>query len=157
MKNYSHISFNHSNNNPQPNTVRLTDTASPIFTSRWKKLPHECITVDELKFYRRRKPSGILSGSRETDPIKPNSRHSLWTSDFHTRSNICLYDKTEPFVPFSELKTEYKREYGRAVVDTTWRPEIKRRPTSLKLEGSMVQSTEQQSEYHEYTTNETQG
>ncbi|XP_037043311.1 uncharacterized protein LOC119079478 isoform X2 [Bradysia coprophila] len=115
-------------------SVRLTDTASPIFTSRWKKLPHECITVDELKFYRRRKPS-----------------------DFHTRSNICLYDKTEPFVPFSELKTEYKREYGRAVDTTAWRPELKRRPTSLKLEGSMVQSSEQQSEYHEYTPNETQG
>lgn len=49
--------------NKKPNTVRLTDTATPIFTNRWKKLPHECITVDELKFYRRRKPSGIFHGS----------------------------------------------------------------------------------------------
>lgn len=81
---------------------------------------------------------------------------SIFILDFHTRSNICLYDKTEPFVPFSELKTEYEREYGRTV-ESTWRPELKRRPTSLKLEGSMVQSTEQQSEYHEYTPNETQG
>ncbi|KAJ6641204.1 hypothetical protein Bhyg_06139 [Pseudolycoriella hygida] len=113
-------------------SVHPTDTATPI-TSRWKKLPHECITVDELKFYRRRKPS-----------------------DFHTRSNICLYDKSEPLVPFSEIKTEYEREYGRTI-ESTWRPELNRRPTSLKLEGAMVQSSEQQSEYHEYTPNETQG
>lgn len=70
-----------------------------------------------------------------------------------------MYDKTEPFVPFSELKTEYEREYGRSV-ERTQRPKLTRRPTSLKLEdleGSMVQSSEQQSEYHEYTANETQG
>ncbi len=60
---YSHISYNHIVTITQPNTVRLTDTATPIFASRWKKLPHECITVDELKFYRRRKPSGIFNGS----------------------------------------------------------------------------------------------
>lgn len=67
-----------------------------------------------------------------------------------------MYDKTEPFVPFSELKTEYEREYG-GIVERAWRPELNRRPTSLKLEGSMVQSSEQQSEYHEYTPHETQG
>lgn len=67
-----------------------------------------------------------------------------------------MYDKTEPFVPFSELKTEYEREYG-GVIEKTLKRELTRRPTSLKLEGSMVQSSEKQSEYHEYTPNETQG
>lgn len=67
-----------------------------------------------------------------------------------------MYDKTEPFVPFSELKTEYEREYG-GIFKRIAKPALNRRPTSLKLEGSMVQSSEQQSEYHEYTPNETQG
>lgn len=57
---YSHFILN---DNKKPNTVRFTDPSTPIFTSRWKKQPHECITVDELKFYRRRKPPGILNGS----------------------------------------------------------------------------------------------
>ena len=33
--------------------------------------------------------------------------------DFHSKSNICLYDETKPVTPFAELKTEYKKQFGK--------------------------------------------
>lgn len=41
----------------------ILDYTPPPFSSRWKKRPNECITVDELKFYRRRRPPGTKAGS----------------------------------------------------------------------------------------------
>ncbi|GAB0099795.1 uncharacterized protein DMENIID0001_156820 [Sergentomyia squamirostris] len=100
----------------------LSDS-SPPQSSRWhKKLPHEYITVDELGFHRRRKPPEI-----------------------YTRSNICLYNSSEPCIPFSSLKTEYRRRFHDPPCPPPPRSPLRRRPTSLKL--VTEQSMEAESEY----------
>lgn len=77
------------------------------------KHPHEYITVDELKFYRRRKPPEWL-----------------------TKSNICLTDlRNELVLPFSPLKSEYTRSYLN--LELPLRTLSLRRATSLRLEGLM--------------------
>ncbi|XP_059613513.1 uncharacterized protein LOC132259772 [Phlebotomus argentipes] len=98
----------------------LSDS-SPPQTSRWhKKLPHEYITVDELGFHRRRRPPEI-----------------------YTRSNICLYNASEPSLPFSALKTEYKRRFHDPPNPVPPRSPLERRPTSLKVaETSMETESE---------------
>ncbi|XP_055702867.1 uncharacterized protein LOC129801645 [Phlebotomus papatasi] len=100
----------------------LSDS-SPPQTSRWhKKLPHEYITVDELGFHRRRRPPEI-----------------------YTRSNICLYNVSEPCLPFSALKTEYRRRFDDPPCPPPPRSPLLRRPTSLKV--SEAKSMETESEH----------
>ncbi|XP_055689917.1 uncharacterized protein LOC129793717 [Lutzomyia longipalpis] len=102
----------------------LSDT-SPPQTSRWhKKLPHEYITVDELGFHRRRRPPEI-----------------------YTRSNICLYNTSEPCIPFSALKSEYNRRYHDPPIPPPPRSPLLRRPTSLRV--TETKSMEAESEHKE--------
>lgn len=56
-------------------------------------------------------------------------------------------------MPFSELKTEYQDEYGH--LDLIPRSLLRRRSTSLKLDGLMeMASTEHQSMYRPYLNDE---
>lgn len=36
------------------------------------------------------------------------------SKEFHSKESICLYDKSRPITPFSALKSEYTREYGKS-------------------------------------------
>ncbi|XP_037806660.1 uncharacterized protein LOC119600477 [Lucilia sericata] len=92
------------------------------------KHPHEYITVDELKFYRRRKPPEHL-----------------------TKSNICLTDlKNDLVLPFSPLKSEYRRSY--LDLAPSLRTLSLRKATSLRLEGLMpLNRSEHQDRYLWFT------
>ncbi|XP_034477231.1 uncharacterized protein LOC117783795 [Drosophila innubila] len=99
------------------------------------KHPHEYITVDDLKFFRRRQPFPL-----------------------HTQSNVCLHNSQEPVVSFGSLKSEYQKRYccqGHA--PTRSRPRsLLRRATSLRLEGLMHLLSEHHEKYHWYTAEELQ-
>lgn len=91
-----------------------------------------------------------------------------------TSSSFSLYNKSEPYVPFSALKTEYQRQYGGGVSPTPQRATLRRRSTSLKLPARQRLSatdadggigdadlldltmgeSEQHAEYHPYTEDE---
>ncbi|XP_065369113.1 uncharacterized protein LOC135961538 [Calliphora vicina] len=92
------------------------------------KHPHEYITVDELKFYRRRRPPEHL-----------------------TKSHICLKDlKNDLVLPFSPLKSEYRRSY--LDIELPLRTLSLRRATSLRLEGLMpLNRSEHQDRYLWFT------
>lgn len=71
--------------------------------------------------------------------------------DFHTKSSICLYDESEPIIPFGDNKTEYESEYGH--LELSARPNLRRRSTSLKLDKTALMhdcDTEQRSKYRPY-------
>ncbi|XP_017483109.1 PREDICTED: uncharacterized protein LOC108371991 isoform X1 [Rhagoletis zephyria] len=91
------------------------------------KHPHEFISVDDLKFFRRRKHP----------------------PDQHSRSNICLQPSDEPALPFSSLKSEYQRQF-RGLYNNL-RPILLRRSTSLYFKGLMQNKSEHQEQFHWYT------
>lgn len=35
------------------------------------------------------------------------------SKEFHSKDSLCLYDKNGPITPFSALKSEYTREFGK--------------------------------------------
>lgn len=61
----------------------ISDNTHAAITDRWKKQPNEGITVDELKYYRRRKPSGTTVGS-----ISPITHFSSW---FFPNNNLSFF------------------------------------------------------------------
>lgn len=206
------------------------------FSSRWRKGPTEFITVDDLKFYRRRWPPGkhVLSALLRFYSIifahftfrfvafsffSPNTllhlilfyhqnvrifrlnlllrypdintttttqnhhhhHHNQQTTDqLHhtintapTSSSFSLYNKSEPYVPFSALKTEYQRQYCGIGSTIPPRATLRRRSTSLKLPARerlaatkagdigaadlldlTMGESEQHAEYHPYTEDE---
>lgn len=97
----------------------------------------------------------------------PNNHHY---SNNPTSSSFSLYNKSEPYIPFSALKTEYQRQFGGDVsAKISPRPPLRRRSTSLKLSGRLAASdgltaadlrdlqmgeSEQHAEYHPYTEDE---
>ncbi|KAL7737543.1 hypothetical protein ACLKA6_007668 [Drosophila palustris] len=99
------------------------------------KHPHEYITVDDLKFFRRRQPIPL-----------------------HTQSNVCLHNSQEPVVSFGSLKSEYQKRYccqGHGQFRSRPRS-LLRRATSLRLEGLMHLLSEHHEKYHWYTAEELQ-
>ncbi|XP_055381804.1 uncharacterized protein LOC129612274 [Condylostylus longicornis] len=106
----------------------LTDTHNLHDRFRIKN-PHEYIAVDDLKYFRRKKPL-----------------------DFHTKSNICLFDKDEPVLPFSSLKSEYRWRYKNPLL--FGRSGLMRKSTSLKLQGQMQIETEHKSKYLPFSEEE---
>ncbi|XP_055920382.1 uncharacterized protein LOC129951997 [Eupeodes corollae] len=93
---------------------------------------HEHVSVDDLKYYRRKKPP-----------------------DSHTRSTICLYNEDEPVLPFSCFKSEYTKKFCIPKQTPSSRC-LLRRSTSLHLEGSMNTKSEQQSQYLPYSQEDIQ-
>ncbi|XP_037942248.1 uncharacterized protein LOC119675131 [Teleopsis dalmanni] len=87
------------------------------------KHPFEYISVDDLKFFRRKRPP-----------------------DLHTKSGICLFNIDEPPISFGSLKTEYRKNFEH--FQLTDRPGLSRRATSLYLEGFMHHKSEHQEQYH---------
>lgn len=127
----------------------MSDTAIAYDKGRWSPKFHEFITVDELSFYRRRKPSGIYPGITLIFHFKI----IFFSLDHHTKSNICLYNKSEPSIPFSALKTEYNRSFKDKIISP--RPGLERRSTSLRLGGELMSGlTEQQSMYISFPEDE---
>lgn len=51
-----------------------------------------------------------------------------WYTEFHSKESICLYDKNEPITPFSVLKTEYTKEFGK-----TYSPRSRSVPNKFDL------------------------
>lgn len=100
--------------------------------SRFAIKPHECIAVDDLKYFRRRQPVQL-----------------------HTRSNVCLYNSDEPVLSFGSLKSEYCRRFRGQGFQTRPRS-LLRRATSLRLEGFMQLLSEHQEKYHWYTPEDLQ-
>lgn len=33
--------------------------------------------------------------------------------EFHNKESVCLYDKSQPIIPFASLKSEYTKEFGK--------------------------------------------
>ena len=93
------------------------------------KHPHEYIAVDELKFYRRRKPP-----------------------EYITKSHICLTESNnEQVLPLSPLKSEYTKSFIDLAATATRTPAL-RRATSLRLEGLMpFNKSEHQDRYLWFT------
>ncbi|XP_055311428.1 uncharacterized protein LOC129574073 [Sitodiplosis mosellana] len=67
---------------------------TPRFPDNLAHLLHEYVTVDELKFYRKKRPQNI-------------------DDEFHSKDSICLYDKNQPIIPFASLKSEYTKRFGK--------------------------------------------
>lgn len=93
------------------------------------KHPYEYIAVDELKFYRRRKPPEHI-----------------------TKSHICLNELNNASVlPLSPLESEYTKSFI-DLTSTVNRTLSFRRATSLRLEGLMpFNKSEHQDRYHWFT------
>ncbi|XP_031616783.1 uncharacterized protein LOC116336792 [Contarinia nasturtii] len=76
----------------EPNLI--TSHFTPRFPDNLSHLIHEYVSVDELKFYRKRRPPNI-------------------DDEFHSKDSICLYDKSQPIIPFSAIKSEYTKKFGK--------------------------------------------
>ncbi|XP_067633034.1 uncharacterized protein [Eurosta solidaginis] len=116
-----------SNNYDWNRSFSEADLTDPYRLNRFALKPHEYISVDDLKYFRRRKHP----------------------PDFHTRSNICLQPSNEPALPFSSLKTEYRRQFRD--LHFYLKPSLLRRSTSLHLEGLMQNKSEHQEQFHWFT------
>ncbi|XP_053967118.1 uncharacterized protein LOC128868719, partial [Anastrepha ludens] len=126
------ILFTCSNNYDRNRSFSEPDLTNPCkLLNRFTiKYPHEYISIDDLKFFRRK----------------------AYPPDFHTRSIICLQSSDEPALPFSSLKSEYKRQFRD--LKFYLRPNLLRQSTSLHLEGLMQDKSEHQEQFHWYTSDD---
>ncbi|XP_021699896.1 uncharacterized protein LOC110676410 isoform X2 [Aedes aegypti] len=94
--------------------------------------PHEYITVDDLNYYRRRKPSDCYA-------------------DEHLKSHFSLHNQSEPSIPYATSKSEYKEHFQE--YEYKKRIPFIRRHTTLRIEsGTMDKKSEHHANYVPYTT-----
>ncbi|XP_029728989.1 uncharacterized protein LOC109415008 isoform X2 [Aedes albopictus] len=121
----------------QPNLYRGLDIVAVIDYRPYRErfnpwYPHEYITVDDLNYYRKRKPPDCYAAE-------------------HLKSHFSLYNQSEPSIPYATSKSEYKEHFQE--YDYKKRAPLIRRHTTLRIEsGNMDKKSEHHSNYVAYTT-----
>lgn len=95
------------------------ENSTPRFPDNLKHLIHEYVSVDQLKFYRKRRLPNADHGKFIKKTLQQLHLSKLYTcyhlnSEFHGKNHICLYDESLPIIPFSSMKTEYMKKFGQA-------------------------------------------
>ncbi|XP_062550990.1 uncharacterized protein LOC134215933 [Armigeres subalbatus] len=120
----------------QPNLYRGLDLVAVLDYRPYKDrfnpwYPHEYISVDDLNYYRKRRPADCYAAE-------------------HLKSHFSLYNQSEPSIPYATSKSEYKEHFQDYGYEKR-RPLI-RRHTTLRLEsGSMDKKSEHHSNFVAYT------
>lgn len=79
---------------------------------------------------------------------------SIYFTDYHTRSNFCLFDKNEKVLPLQQtFETEYKKHFKFPLLSNL-RAKLQRKSTTLKLEGFMDKHSLHHSEFKPYSKEE---